>query len=477
LNDLLNPEQRIEIERIIAGDAPALWQRCGRILLLYDDGLPTRQVAPAVGLSRSRVRYWRRRFWAKGLDMFPEDLRTFQNPTEAEGRSETIEVLNTQSQTSEVSRTLNDSSQKSETLPIPAGKPEPGEEEPHTEESGTSFEPALLLNNEPSLPEFIATLKGQKGPGVAPLDSLAEAGRKVLRFHFAQMLLHEDGTLQGDDIEELHDMRVATRRMRAAFEVFGDAYKKKALRPHLKRLRATGRALGQVRDLDVFMEKAHAYLKDQPEGQSQGLRPLLRMWEQDRESKRTHLVAYLKGKSYADFKEEFYNFLSTPGEGAQPIPQDEPVPYLVRDVAPVLIYTRLAAADAFETILHNATLEQLHTLRIEFKKLRYSVEFFQEVLGKQAKEVIGELKKLQDHLGDLHDAQVATQILRDFLGQWDLHQASLPVSERQSPEPIMAYLSARYAERYHLMVTFQDAWECFTSPEFRRNLALAVSEL
>lgn len=452
MNDLLNPEQRNEIERFIARGAPALWQRCARILLLYDDGLPTREISAAVGLSRSRVRYYRRRFWAKGLGMFPDDLHSSSNLSGTESTAVDPNISNPKSEpeTSEILETV-----------------------PQSEISE-----ALALQDEiPKLQEFLAAAKGQKGPGVAPLDSLGEAGRKVLRFHFAQMLLHEAGTLQGDDIEELHDMRVATRRMRAAFEVFGSAYKKKALQPHLKRLRATGRALGQVRDLDVFMEKARAYLGDQPEEGAAGLGPLLQAWDADREAKRVHLVSYLNGKNYAEFKREFYTFLSTPGAGAHPIPEDEPIPYRVRDVVPVLIYTRLAAADSYEAILQNATLEQLHSLRIEFKKLRYAVEFFQEVLGKQAKEVIAVLKKLQDHLGDLHDAQVATQILRDFLGQWDLHQATLPVNERQSPEPIMAYLSARYAERYHLMVTFKDAWDCFASPDFRRNLALAVSEL
>ena len=54
-------------------------------------------------------------------------------------------------------------------------------------------------------------------------------------------------------------------------------------------------------------------------------------------------------------------------------------------------------------------------LRIEFKKFRYTVEYFREVLGKRAFEVIEEVKPLQDHLGDMNDAQVASQILREFI--------------------------------------------------------------
>jgi len=314
-------------------------------------------------------------------------------------------------------------------------------------------------------------------PGVEPRDPLAEAGRKVLRYHFAQMLRHEDGTRLGEDIEELHDMRVATRRMRAAFEVFGDAFEPKVIKRHLKGLKAAGRALGRVRDMDVFMEKAQAYLQTLPEDQRPGLDPLLQAWTQEREADRIEMLVHLDSPEYQTFKRRFFEFLNTPGAGARSLPQDSPVPYLVEQVAPGLIYTRLAAVRAYDLVLKTATIEQLHGLRIEFKKLRYTVEFFREVLGEEAKVVIDEIKGLQDHLGDLNDANVACQILRDFLDNWEELQSGLPLSERQNPEPVVAYLAAKHAERYNLMVTFQQAWDHFNRPEFHRNLALSVSVL
>ena len=69
-----------------------------------------------------------------------------------------------------------------------------------------------------------ARLPTVKTPGVMAEDLHSEAGRKVLRFHLARMLAREPGTRDGADPEELHGMRVATRRMRAAWRVFGDAY-------------------------------------------------------------------------------------------------------------------------------------------------------------------------------------------------------------------------------------------------------------
>lgn len=323
----------------------------------------------------------------------------------------------------------------------------------------------------------LEALMSLKAPGVRPDDLLAEAGRKVMGFHFAAMLRHERGTMEGLDIEELHDMRVATRRMRAAFEVFESAFEPKAIKPHLKGLRATGRALGRVRDLDVFMEKAQHYLDNLPESQRQGLDPLLAAWSEQRTSDRAKMLEHLEGRDYAAFKHRFLDFLTTPGKGARSASQDTPTPDRVRQVVPVLVYTRLAAVRAFEPLLNAATLEQLHALRIEFKKLRYTLEYFREVLGGESKAVIEEIKTMQDHLGDLNDANVACQILRDFLDEWETRQNTLPLEDRDNPEPIVAYLAYRHAERHRLMVSFQDAWAHFDRPELRVLLATAISVL
>ncbi|MBE9475256.1 MAG: CHAD domain-containing protein, partial [Chloroflexi bacterium] len=323
--------------------------------------------------------------------------------------------------------------------------------------------------------ERLETLIAMKRPGVEPDDSLSEAGRKVMGYHFAQMILHEAGTRLGEDIEELHDMRVATRRMRAAFEVFRDAFEPKAVKSHLKGLRATGRALGRVRDLDVFIEKAQQYLDALPQEQRSGLEPLLVLWENERQDDREKMLEHLNSEDYADFKRKFLKFVSTPSAGARPV--SETSPHLVQHILPALIYTRLAAVRAYGPILESATIVQLHSLRIEFKKLRYTLEFFREVLGEEVKELIEEIKVLQDHLGDLNDANVACSILRQFLDEWESRQVYRPISERENPEPVVAYLANKHAERYFLTTTFQDVWQGFDQPEMRAKLASAIAVL
>lgn len=316
-------------------------------------------------------------------------------------------------------------------------------------------------------------------PGVEPEDSLAEAGRKLLRFHLARMVQHEDGTRLGEDIEELHDMRVAVRRMRAVFEVFGPAFKAGAIKPFLKGLRATGRALGRVRDLDVFIEKAQRYLQDLPAEERSGLDPLFEAWAQEREAARHKMLKYLDSEEYDIFKRNFSEWVNTPGAGATVYAPSADQTYAdqVRYVAPVLVYQRLAGVRAHEARLAEASLEQLHELRLEFKRLRYTLEFFKEVLGPEVKAVIDDLKKMQDHLGDLNDANVACDQLSDFLERWGVQQASLPIAERRNSEPVVAYLAAKHAERHRLLLSFDAAWAHFHRPEFRENLALAVAKV
>jgi CHAD domain-containing protein len=265
--------------------------------------------------------------------------------------------------------------------------------------------------------------------------------------------------------------------MRAAFDVFGPYFQPKAVEKHLKRLRRTGRTLGRVRDLDVFMEKAQDYLTTLPEGTPTGLAPLLNVWGQKRAEERLKLVSYLESPEYQQFKQDFNRFTSAPDESAISVSETNPKPNLVVHILPVLVYTRLAAVRAYGALIANAGVKQLHALRIEFKKLRYTMEFFSEVLGPEAHDIIDELKSLQDYLGDLNDANVACQILSGFIGDAEALQNDLPLHDRQSLEPVVAYLAAKHAERHHLMVAFPELWEHFHRRETLKNIALSLSRL
>jgi CHAD domain-containing protein len=350
-------------------------------------------------------------------------------------------------------------------------------------ETRSKFERALEWLDAPA-PD-LAQLPLQAKPGLEADDAMAEAARKTLVFHFQRMVAHELGTRQGQDIEELHDMRVATRRMRAALRVFGDYVDPLVMRPFRQALRRTGRALGAVRDLDVFREKAQRYLDALPADRQAELDPLLAVWQAQRDAARERMLAWLDSPRYARFKEQFGEFLRTPGAGALPSvgAAGEPLPHRVRYVVPVALYRGLSAVRAFEPALRepDVPLARYHQLRIAFKGLRYTLEFFQPVLGSKSKPLINQVKRLQDHLGDLQDAVVACDVLRNFLawGTWVRPEDETPPP---STGPIVApgvdaYLAFRQAEIQQLVATFPPVWKPIRNSDFGRQLAALVAEL
>ncbi len=304
-------------------------------------------------------------------------------------------------------------------------------------------------------------------------EPMSEAGRKTLQFHFGRMLDNEDGTRQGDDIEALHDMRVATRRMRAAFQVFDPYYKDEAVKRHIKGLRRTGQALGSVRDLDVLLEKARAFGETLPPEMQASFAPLVAHWEVARDVARREMVKYLDSAAYRDFVVEFEQFLNTPGEGALEMPAGEPVPYLVRHVAPQLIYERYEAVRAYDAVLPDAPLTTYHQLRIDFKRMRYAFEFFKEVLGPEAAGLIKQATAMQDWLGELQDAHVAEGLIGEFLAQQQ--KRSKKKQPQQPLEGVQHYLDYQHARQEQLLEGFDALWDTVTGFDFRRALGLAVA--
>lgn len=77
------------------------------------------------------------------------------------------------------------------------------------------------------------------------------AAARVVEVRAAEVFEHSAGVLNLDDVDPVHDMRVATRRLRAALEVFEPCFPRKRHRKALKRVKALADALGVRRDLDV----------------------------------------------------------------------------------------------------------------------------------------------------------------------------------------------------------------------------------
>jgi CHAD domain-containing protein len=84
--------------------------------------------------------------------------------------------------------------------------------------------------------------------------SFALAAKRVVKVRAKEVFRQADGVLDLERVERVHDMRVATRRLRAALEVFEDCFPHKRHHKALKRVKALADALGERRDLDVEIE-------------------------------------------------------------------------------------------------------------------------------------------------------------------------------------------------------------------------------
>jgi CHAD domain-containing protein len=100
---------------------------------------------------------------------------------------------------------------------------------------------------------------------VSPDEPYAHAAARIVRVRAAELFEQAEGVLDTEDIERVHDMRVASRRLRAVLEVFAPCFPKGPYRSVLRDVKRLADALGERRDPDVHlaaMEKLAATLPD-----------------------------------------------------------------------------------------------------------------------------------------------------------------------------------------------------------------------
>jgi len=305
------------------------------------------------------------------------------------------------------------------------------------------------------------TLQDQLQP-IEPTDTLAEAGRKMMLANFIEMKKHEAGSLTGEDIEDVHQMRVATRRMRSIFRLLKAHYKSKTIQPFMAQLKVIASHLGAVRDLDVMIDNLEKHQKNVDASQKSAVAAIIQQLDKKRSKARKRLQELVDSKSYKRFIKDFQKFLTQPGKGAANMNKDFS-PHEVRHVAPIILHEHLAAVRAYDNFIEDAPAETMHQLRIEFKRLRYAVNFFKDVLGKSIDGFITELKTMQDYLGRLNDIVVASDQLN-----------SLKKLDEAQEQFIENYLAALEAEASEKMSQYPELWQHFNGRTVQRKLADAL---
>ncbi len=462
-------------------------RRNARILLAYDSGTATRAIAAEIGLSESRTRYWRSVFDKHGMDMFapgfapPVTRRSAAEkmPQSAPGLSEDQRNLLRMRLEADADGDIR------KRIAIILGYAEGRDTASLAQDTGLSasrtrywrkaFEKdGMRIFDERPIANGGNAAHGagwKSRPGLRNDDSFAEAGRKVLRMYFEDMLLQDARPTTDTDPEAVHKMRVATRRLRSAFEIFDSAFDAKTKRKFGKPLRQLARVLGRVRDLDVLLENMRAYAGTLSDEDAESFAPLLQAWEEERLLHCSALGAHLESEAYQRFRDSFRSFVDTPGAGAVDDVEVIPgVPRRITCIVPILVLERYTDVLAFEPHLHTASIDLLHRLRIQCKKLRYTMECFAELLGPGGRKAIRQVVDLQNYLGELQDGQAAADMITDFVSGLDARQSSRPMHERLNPAPLLTYLAGRETRKHELLLGFAESWSRFNSPDMRKRM-------
>jgi CHAD domain-containing protein len=112
-------------------------------------------------------------------------------------------------------------------------------------------------------------------PGIGPDATFRGAAASAVAVRTAELFSFSDGVLDTDDIERVHDMRVASRRLRAVLEVFAPCFEKRELKSALDDVKALADDLGERRDPDVAMETLEHVAGELARGDRPGIEHLI----------------------------------------------------------------------------------------------------------------------------------------------------------------------------------------------------------
>ncbi len=275
---------------------------------------------------------------------------------------------------------------------------------------------------------------GPPESSATPLDRVLA----MLRAQLEAIRAHDPGTRLGEDPEELHQMRVAVRRLRAVLRAARGMFAKKPIQALREELGWLGAALGGRRDLDVLREYLRGEVRAlEPADRAAG-RSLLRRLERPGVQARAELLAALDGARYFTLLDRIEEMLAHP-----------PVHDANITLAGVASREWKKLRKAVKALPDAPSADDLHAVRIREKRARYAAELAAPDVGHSAERFVERLKELQDVLGEHQDAVVAESRLRDLA--------------REAPGGRTGFVAGLLVERQHARQqaarsAFEESW-------------------
>lgn len=278
------------------------------------------------------------------------------------------------------------------------------------EESLRSLERQLReagASNHDGRPKFFRALSLPALTPSAPLDPktpVLEHLKWALAQHVGWLIAHDPGTRLGTECESLHQMRVATRRLRAVLRTASPILLPEWVTALQQELEWLNELLGPARDLDVQI----AHFEQEAVGLGAGDRKLLAQFlahlREQRSAVQTLLLSELTSARYVELIRRLQQAAQDPSAVDSPLTLRQLAKQEFKKLRKAIDRTGPSPSDA-----------QLHTIRIKAKRARYAAELARWAVGKPAIRVMRAARAIQDLLGVHQDAMQAELHIRQFL--------------------------------------------------------------
>ncbi len=245
-------------------------------------------------------------------------------------------------------------------------------------------------------------------PPVGGGDTVGDVIRAALAASVLRLFRHDPGVRLGEDPEEVHQARVATRRLRSDLRTFDEFLDASAVEPIREELAWLGRALGEVRDAEVMIDRLVPLIEELPAEDAQTAAGIVGRLRVSREQARAALLQAMRTRRYTTLLDVLVAASRTP-------PVIDAAARSAREAfTPILTHSFDQLVASVAALDKDASDQALHAARIKAKQMRYTAECVTGVFGKQARNFARALSELQDALGAHQDAVIAGAWLREL---------------------------------------------------------------
>lgn len=252
-------------------------------------------------------------------------------------------------------------------------------------------------------------------PETSPDNGCSTFAAEVLLTRLDALAHERAGVRAAEDIEHIHHMRVASRRLRTALGIFAECLPAKEAAAWGRDIRRITRALGAARDLDVQLEAVDAFRQTAGRREAPGLQRLRLRLQQQRTAMQVRVLRTLDRLAGDRVIEAMEAALSLQVARTR-LNEPAGTPAALFRLAATHVTARLTELMAFERYVTQPDRnEELHAARIAAKRLRYTIEIFVPLYGEALAPVLKTAKTLQEQLGDIHDCDVWLDLLPHVL--------------------------------------------------------------